>query len=103
MTQTKFKLFNIADHIKGKSNRIRYLLATYPETMDYKFLLLYYWMIFDGIDIPKDVMKNIIEKGAEPNSISRLRRRIMEEERLLEQTQVIEQMRDFLDNEDHED
>lgn len=92
----KIRTFDIAEHIKGREDRIKYLLSEYPETMDYKILLLYYWKIFDKIDIPDSVAKAIVERGSEPNSLSRIRRRVLEEERILEHAAMLEDVVNFI-------
>lgn len=91
----KLNNFNIADYIKGMYPRIQYLLSTYPETQDYKILLLYYWKIFDGINIPNDVMQDIIANASEPNSISRYRRNVLEDERDMARDEIIQQIEEF--------
>lgn len=53
-----------------------YLVSQVPATQsNYKLLLLLYWQVFDGIDIPRDIVNTILEKGTEPESIGRLKRK----------------------------
>jgi hypothetical protein len=37
--------------------------------------LLLYWQVFDGIDIPRELINEILENGTEPESIGRLKRK----------------------------
>jgi hypothetical protein len=45
---------------------------------NYLYLLLSYWQLFDGIEIPDDVVKQIVEHGTQPETISRSRRKTRE-------------------------
>jgi hypothetical protein len=64
--------------------RVRYLLETVPATRESDQLLtVMYWRIFDGIEIPKDVAKDIVEKGAVPESLTRYRRDVQRNEKEL--------------------
>lgn len=57
--------------------RISYLYDVLPETEESRLLLiLSYWRVFDGIDIPDWVIKDIMEKGSEPESITRIGRKV---------------------------
>lgn len=55
------------DGIATDSNRGR-LLAT-----------LLYWKVFEGVDIPDDLMRQIMEKGSSPDSIGRVTRMVLED------------------------
>lgn len=58
---------------------VEYLLESVPETKDnYKLLILLYWNLFDNIDIPPEVIKDIVKKGTSPESITRISRMIKE-------------------------
>jgi len=62
--------------LKTTEQRVAYLVQKVPATRtNYKLLLLLYWQVFDGIDIPKEVVNTILEKGTEPESIGRLKRK----------------------------
>lgn len=53
-----------------------YLIQQVPATQsNYKLLLLLYWQVFDGIEIPPEVVNNILGNGTEPESIGRLKRK----------------------------
>ncbi|HLO11161.1 MAG TPA: hypothetical protein VK190_02770 [Pseudoneobacillus sp.] len=56
---------------------VGYILDRVPEANEsYILLVLLYWKLFDGIDIPVSLMREIIEKGTAPESITRLKRMI---------------------------
>lgn len=56
---------------------VKYILDRVPEANgSYILLVLLYWKLFDGIDIPLPLMRDIIEKGTAPESITRLKRMI---------------------------
>lgn len=62
--------------LKTTEQKVAYLCDKVPAaTGNYKLLLLLYWQAFDGIDIPADIMNAIIEKGTQPESIGRLKRK----------------------------
>ncbi|MNQ43021.1 hypothetical protein D3C85_567350 [compost metagenome] len=63
MESIKARLRYLVENIDGvarDSNRGR-MLAT-----------LLYWKVFDGIDIPDEMMRQLMEKGTNPDSIGRL-------------------------------
>lgn len=41
---------------------------------NYKLLVLAYWSVCDGIDIPKEIINNIVQNGTDPETITRLHR-----------------------------
>ena len=65
--------------LKTAEQRVAYLVQKVPATRNnYKLLLLLYWQVFDGVDIPKEVVNAILDKGTEPESIGRLKRKAVE-------------------------
>lgn len=65
--------------LNGSMEKVAYLMDNIPQTrFNYLYLLLCYWQVFDGIDIPEEVMNQIIENGSQPETISRSRRKAME-------------------------
>lgn len=46
---------------------------------NYIHLILSYWQVFDGIEIPAEVVKQIVDKATEPETISRSRRKALEQ------------------------
>lgn len=66
--------------LNASVNKTAFLMDKIPETRkDYLYLLLTYWQVFDGIDIPADVVKQIVEKGTQPETISRSKRKALEQ------------------------
>jgi hypothetical protein len=62
--------------LKTTEQRVAYLVQQVPATQsNYKLLLLLYWQVFDGVTIPREVVNDILEKGTEPESIGRLKRK----------------------------
>ena len=62
--------------LKTTEQRVAYLVQKVPATRtNYKLLLLLYWQVFDGVDIPKEIVNQILENGTEPESIGRLKRK----------------------------
>lgn len=56
--------------------RVMFLMEKVPAVKhNYKLLLLLYWQVFDGINIPKEIIASIMEKGAQPQTINRSKRR----------------------------
>lgn len=61
------------------SEKVALIIKHEPEAArNYKLLLTLYWTIFDKIDIPKEVFSQILEKGTEPETISRSKRKVIE-------------------------
>ena len=60
--------------------KVAYLIQKVPVTSkNYKLLLLLYWQVFDKINIPSEIMNDILEKGTEPESIGRLKRKAIDD------------------------
>jgi len=61
---------------KVKSN-VGALVERLPNlTKDDRFLLIAYWQVYDGIEIPPKVAKEIITRGTKPESITRSKRKV---------------------------
>lgn len=66
----------MVDDLKTTEQKVAYLVSQVPATRsNYKLLLLLYWQIFDGIQIPSEIVNAILEKGTEPESLGRLKRK----------------------------
>lgn len=64
----------------SKIGAIRSLVEIAPDlTSNPKALLLTYWKVIDKIPIPADVMRAIMERGSDPDSITRLLRFVKED------------------------
>jgi hypothetical protein len=62
--------------------KVAYLMDAIPQTRrDYLLLILTYWQIFDGIDLPEATVAQIIEKATAPETITRSRRKVTERDR----------------------
>lgn len=64
------------DTAKG---RIRYLYEKVPDIAKDTdrgrlLMILLYWRIFDGVNIPESVMREILKKASNPESLGRLAR-----------------------------
>lgn len=67
----------------GSQNKVAYLMDKIPQTRNnYLYLLVTYWQVFDGIDIPEEVLQQIVEKGSQPETVSRSRRKVIEQAKM---------------------
>ena len=67
----------------GSQNKVAYLMDKIPQTRNnYLYLLVTYWQVFDGIDIPEEVLQAIVEKGSQPETVSRSRRKVIEQAKM---------------------
>jgi hypothetical protein len=58
-------------------DNVGYLIKRAPNaTKDDRVLLVLYWQLFDGIEIPRDVAQKIITSGTRPESITRSKRKL---------------------------
>lgn len=65
--------------LDGSRERVAFIMDNIPQTRyNYLHLLLSYWQLFDGIDIPDYVIKQIVEHGTQPETIARSRRKARE-------------------------
>lgn len=75
--------------------KVTWLVQNVPETKtNFKLLILLYWQMFDEIDIPAHLITDIMEKGSEPESISRLKRKCVS------LNQLYEDLADIINEED---
>lgn len=70
----------MADYkLDGTREKVAFLMDNIPQSRyDYLHLLLCYWQVFDGIDIPDNIVQEILEKATPPETITRARRRARE-------------------------
>lgn len=65
--------------LDGSRERVAFIMDNIPQTRyNYLHLLLSYWQLFDGIDIPDHVIQQIVEHGTQPETIARSRRKARE-------------------------
>lgn len=73
---SKFKL-------DKSEQKVAFLMDKVPYAhQNYLALILSYWQIFDGVEIPPEVFSQIVEKGTQPETITRSRRKIAEQARM---------------------
>lgn len=64
--------------------RVAFIMDEVPETRyNYLYLIVSYWQLFDGIDIPQETIQQIINQGTQPETIARSRRRALEHKKRL--------------------
>lgn len=57
--------------------RVAYLFDEIPETRDnHQLLVLSYWRVFDGIDIPEWLVTQLVDGATRAESIARIGRKI---------------------------
>ncbi len=61
-------------YAKAAENVINIMEQVPEARVDKKLLCLLYWMLYDNIDIPADVVKKIINQGTPPETILRYQR-----------------------------
>lgn len=65
--------------LNNSYQKVAWLLSKVPAAQfNYKLLILLYWQLFDNVAIPKKVIDEIAKKGTEPETISRSKRKVME-------------------------
>lgn len=68
--------------MKSHNEQIRYLAESVPDLRNANnrrrkvLLTLLYWKVFDGIELPPDIMKQILERGTNPETICRALRHV---------------------------
>jgi hypothetical protein len=61
--------------VDARIHRVSWLIESFPESAsDDRLLLIAYWQIFDGIEIPKNVAQAIAKSGTMPDTLTRLKR-----------------------------
>lgn len=69
--------------LDGSLQKTAFLMDKIPATRaNYIHLILSYWQVFDGIDIPEEIVKQIVEKATQPETISRSRRKALQQLRI---------------------
>ena len=77
--------------LETATEKVSFIMDNIPQARhNYKLLMLSYWQLFDGVDIPKDVIQKIAEQGTQPETIARSRRRAVE---LVRIKQILEMQR----------
>lgn len=77
------------NRLRTSYQRVAWILEHIPAAQsNYKLLMLLYWQIFDGIDIPKEVVNQIIEKATEPETINRAKRKVIETMNFIEDIEL---------------
>jgi hypothetical protein len=77
----------------SKISGVNHIMSTFPKAKyDSRLLLLAYWQIFDGIEIPQELMQQIIAKGSHPETVMRRRREILEAISISNSTQTSEEL-----------
>lgn len=71
-----------------------------PARHDYLYLLISYWQVFDGIEIPEELVKQIIERGTQPETVSRARRKVLEQARFKQMIELQRMAKDLKDKEE---
>lgn len=67
---------------RNRKAGVAYLLDTIPGAAeDSRLLLLAFWKLCDGIDIPRSVFQEVMARGSYPDSIFRRKREILESRR----------------------
>lgn len=63
--------------------KVAFLMDNVPHARyNYLALILSYWKLFDGIEIPDDLFTQIVEKATQPETITRSRRRVTQQSRI---------------------
>ena len=65
--------------LNGSREKVAFLMDNIPQARsNYLYLMLSYWQVFDEIDIPDDVINQIVEKATQPETVTRARRKAKE-------------------------
>lgn len=88
--------------LTSPKERVAFIMDQIPETRyNYLYLVVSYWQLFDGIDIPEKTIQQIIKQGTQPETIARSRRRALEhakaaknliEQQLVTKAKVLEEV-----------
>lgn len=92
----------MADYkLDGTFNKTAFIMDKIPPARhDYLYLLISYWQIFDGIEIPEEVVKQIVERGTQPETVSRSRRKVLEQARFKQMLELHRMAKDLKDKEE---
>lgn len=67
------------EELKTTNQKVAFLMDNFPQARNnYLYLLLSYWQVFDGIEIPKGVLQAAAEHATQPETITRARRKVLE-------------------------
>jgi hypothetical protein len=62
----------------NKTKQVEKLIDRVPVAAeDDRMLLLMYWKVCDNVEIPTDVLRQIIKQGTKPDTILRYKRRVI--------------------------
>jgi hypothetical protein len=60
--------------------KVAYIMNVVPQARkDYLLLILLYWQIFDGIELPEEIVSQIVQRATTPETITRSRRKVTEQ------------------------
>lgn len=66
-------------NLETSRERVAFIMDNIPQArQNYLLLLLSYWQLFDGIDLPDELIKQLSEKATQPETIARSRRKAIE-------------------------
>jgi hypothetical protein len=69
--------------------KVAYIMNVVPQArQDYLLLILLYWQIFDGVEIPEEVISQIVNRATKPETITRSRRKVSEQLKLQQLLQL---------------
>ena len=75
--------------LKNAETMVRYIMALFPETRSNdKLLMLHYWELVDRIKIPREFWKAFLRRATTPETITRARRRIQQQQEYLPREEV---------------
>jgi hypothetical protein len=75
--------------LKTADERVAFLMENIPAARhNYVYLVLSYWQIFDDIEIPEVLLQQMTERVTQPETISRARRKVLEQHRLRQYLQL---------------
>lgn len=87
--------------LDASREKVAFLMDNIPQTRyNYLHLLISYWQVFDEIDIPENVVNQIVEKATQPETIGRARRKakelaryreLLELQRMVKELEEVEQ------------
>ena len=79
--------------LKTAEERVAFLLDNVPQTRhNYLYLILCYWQVFDGLDIPESILHAALQRATQPETISRARRKVLERHRSRQYLQFLQRM-----------
>jgi hypothetical protein len=70
-------------NMNARIHRVNQLIKSFPEAAnDDRLLLIAYWQVFDGIEIPSEVSLAIAGSATMPDTITRLKRMNLKSEKV---------------------